>query len=761
MLLWFAGWLGFGTGVANAQQPPDRPDPDGSGAPTTSDASASDDPEDPDDPDDTVIVYEPDGTPRVAGSAHVIDEETLERFEYDDIGRVLSTTPGVYVRGEDGFGLRPNIGLRGANSDRSAKITLLEDGLPLSPAPYAANAAYYFPMPTRLVGVEVFKGPASIQHGPQTVGGAINLRTRRVPRAPTGALDVGYGMRNTAKVHGYAGTGNERGGVLAEVTHLQTDGFKTLDGVDAAPVAGALETPDDTGFERTDVMLKAAWNTDPALASRHALTLKLGWGQERSNETYLGLHVDDYAADPNRRYRASALDRMEWDRTQAELTWQADPRPGLRFRTSVYHRFLTRQWFKFNSFRSGPSVHELLQNDAVGANAGFLAVLRGDDTTTPEQAFMIGTNDRRFQVFGVQSRVRWRVRSNRVDSQLEAGVRVHGDIVDRLHTQGAHLQLGGKLVRDDSPLETTLDSRAIAMALALYAQDDLQITVGRAAIHVLPGVRTETVRTTYASESGGETEPDTRTYLLPGVGALVEASDGVQLFGGVYRGLSPVAPGQAPEIGPETSVNSELGARLGDGYSRVELVGFLNDYGNLTGQCTISGGCLGEQLDQQFNGGKAWVYGAEATAKHEAYLPGRIGMPISGSFTWTETRFRTGFVSGFPQFGVVEIGDRLPYVPQVQGGARIALEHDRFGVGAGVSGRSGMRDSASQGPLTDTDIPAQVLVDVNARVRPDEHIELYSTLINATNTRVAESWRPFGARPTAPFQVMVGIRLTP
>ena len=52
----------------------------------------------------------------------VISEQELDRYEATDIHQVLARVPGVYVRGEDGFGLRPNIGLRGANSDRSAKV---------------------------------------------------------------------------------------------------------------------------------------------------------------------------------------------------------------------------------------------------------------------------------------------------------------------------------------------------------------------------------------------------------------------------------------------------------------------------------------------------------------------------------------------------------------------------------------------------------------------------------------------------------------
>ena len=49
----------------------------------------------------------------VPGSAHVIDQEDLQTFLQGDVMRVLRTVPGVYLQEEDGFGLRPNIGIRG------------------------------------------------------------------------------------------------------------------------------------------------------------------------------------------------------------------------------------------------------------------------------------------------------------------------------------------------------------------------------------------------------------------------------------------------------------------------------------------------------------------------------------------------------------------------------------------------------------------------------------------------------------------------
>ena len=68
---------------------------------------------------EVVIRYRLRELSRVGGSAHLLTEEQLEAFESDDPHTVLLKVPGVYLRQEDGYGLRPNIGLRGASSDRS------------------------------------------------------------------------------------------------------------------------------------------------------------------------------------------------------------------------------------------------------------------------------------------------------------------------------------------------------------------------------------------------------------------------------------------------------------------------------------------------------------------------------------------------------------------------------------------------------------------------------------------------------------------
>ncbi|MEY8262698.1 MAG: TonB-dependent receptor plug domain-containing protein, partial [Bermanella sp.] len=87
------------------------------------------------------------------GSATLIDQVSLEQFEYTDIHRILNEVPGINILEEDGYGLRPNIGMRGSSAERSKKITIMEDGVLSGPAPYSAPAAYYFPNVSRMSAV--------------------------------------------------------------------------------------------------------------------------------------------------------------------------------------------------------------------------------------------------------------------------------------------------------------------------------------------------------------------------------------------------------------------------------------------------------------------------------------------------------------------------------------------------------------------------------------------------------------------------------
>ncbi len=152
--------------------------------------------------EEVTIIGDPADAQQLPGSAFVVDKQELAKFEYTDINRMVRQVPGVYLQEEDGFGLRPNIGIRGAGAERSEKITLMEDGVLIAPAPYSAPAAYYFPTAGRMSGVEVLKGATILRHGPSTVAGVVNLISTRIPEEAHGQLNLEAGEFGSNRVNG-------------------------------------------------------------------------------------------------------------------------------------------------------------------------------------------------------------------------------------------------------------------------------------------------------------------------------------------------------------------------------------------------------------------------------------------------------------------------------------------------------------------------------------------------------------------------------
>jgi Fe(3+) dicitrate transport protein len=676
------------------------------------------------------------------GSAQVIRAPLLERFEYDDPHQVLIAVPGVQIRGEDGVGLRPNIGLRGVNPDRTKKVTLMEDGVLISPAPYSAPAAYYFPLITRMTGIRVIKGPAAISFGPQTIAGAIDLATRTPPPRAAGAVDIAAGEYGYGKFHGHFGSSVGNTGFVVEGVHLRSDGFKELP-------SGA-----DTGFYRNEWMFKSNTLFDLPDGSAHELELKLTYSDELSNETYLGLTDADFERDPFRRYAASQLDRMENHRTALAVTHVFEPADDITITTTAYRNDFSRVWRKVNGFR-GANLFDVLTNPDDPRNAGFQSLLEGtSDSASSGEVLLIGPNDRKFAAHGIQTRVTWETDTGPISHRIEYGLRLHYDRVERRHSEQGYLLVGGELVPEATPTTVTAFNEASSDALALHASDALTWR----SLTVTPGVRVEVIRSQFRDRLAGTEQGRVAQVVLPGAGAFYHLTPSLGVLAGVYRGFSPPAPGSAEHVDPELSVNYEAGARFDDRKSRAELVGFLNDYSNLTDVCTLSSGCLDTDLDRQFDAGEARVYGIEAHAQHD-FPVGTLKLPVTATYTLTQSEFLTSFSSEDPIFGDVSSGDELPYVPRHQVYASAGIEHDRAGGVVGMTYVSRMREQAGQGPLAETlATDEQFLLDVGARYRPLKWLTVYANVRNLLDAHYIVSRRPFGARPNAPRWIQVGVK---
>ncbi|MBO6830110.1 MAG: TonB-dependent receptor plug domain-containing protein, partial [Muricauda sp.] len=268
------------------------------------------------------------------GSSYYLSPEEIKKFNYTDINRTLRSVPGVNIYEEDGFGLRPNISLRGTSPERSSKITLMEDGVLIAPAPYSAPSAYYFPTIARMQAVEILKGSSQVQYGPYTTGGAVNMISTEVPGDFGIFLNSSYGSFQSGRIHAQLGDTQKNFGYAVEYLNYNSNGFKNL------------ENGDNTGFDKNDLVAKFKINTNPEAPLGQEFEVKFQYSDETSNETYLGLTQDDFDADPFRRYAGSQNDQMNTEHFQVMGTHALKFSDQFRITTIGYYNDFSRNWYK-------------------------------------------------------------------------------------------------------------------------------------------------------------------------------------------------------------------------------------------------------------------------------------------------------------------------------------------------------------------------------------------------------------------------------
>ena len=687
--------------------------------------------------EEVVVIGNREDANIVAGSGTLVDQELLERFDYVDLNQVLSSVPGVYVREEDGFGLRPNIGIRGASAERSQKVAIMEDGVLITPAPYSAPAAYYVPNVSRIYSVEVLKGPAAIRHGPHTVGGAVNFVTRPVPDEALAEVDFSLGNHGFHKVQGAYARPFDDSAILLEGMRYGSTGFKELDG------------GGDTGFVRNG--FDAKWRFEPEGEREQVLTVKFGFADEDADETYLGLTDADFDRDPVRRYPASQLANFQSSHTLMHVNYGVAVTDELRLNAKAYWNRFEREWNKVDGFLAGPTLQSVLAR-AGGSRQYQLLLGEIDSTPTLADTLDVTNNDRGFDVRGAQLTASLTRLIRDFEHNVTVGVRMHRDEVERDHRQRGYLMAGGDLVWDGIARGSKTTNEADTDALALFLSDEIV----RGNWRVNLGVRYEDIAGNFHDLRADARRESSQSVLSPGIGVLWQATERFSFLAGAYRGFSPAGPGSR-DLDPEQSLNLEYGVRFGTASARLEVVGFFSDYENLLGRCRVSdSGC---EAGEEFNGGRVEIAGAEVVGSTEFALTGAVSLALQFTYTYTESAFQTGFLSQFTQWGLVQRGDELPYLPEHIGRAGARLASGPWALSMAVRGQTQMREEPGH-EAVDSGLHADGFLVLDfALSRQFGNTTLAQLLVsNATDEAAIVSHRPFGARPNRPCSFVLRLK---
>ncbi|MGH1363500.1 MAG: TonB-dependent receptor domain-containing protein [Calditrichia bacterium] len=688
----------------------------------------------------------------IPGSAHFISGEELEIHSNNDIHRALRGIPGVNMQEEDGFGLRPNIGFRGTGVERSQKITVMEDGVLAAPAPYAAPAAYYFPTVGRMHGIEVRKGSSQIKYGPNTTGGVLNLISSAIPEQHNLYAKIMGGSEFGGTLHARAGTSTLHSGVLLETFQAHSDGFKELD------------NGSDTGFLKGDYLLKGRLNTDPANVVYHELQLKVGYSEENSNETYLGLTDADYLVTPLRRYAGSQEDQMQTEHRQYSARYFARFSKGVDVTTTLYRNEFSRNWYKLDKVFLGTetvSIGSILDNPVAFEQE--VAVLAGADSPT-EDALQVKANNRDYFSQGVQSILGIQSNLFSVNHLLEVGLRLHEDEMDRFQWVDGYRMRDGVMTLSEAGVPGTESNRIeSASSIATFAEYTLKM----GALTGVGGMRHESIsirRDDYGKEDPQRSglnlssRENKLSVWVPGVGLKYELNPTLGIFAAAHKGFAP--PGSKEETEAEESVNYEFGLRFNRQSSHLEIVAFRNDYSNLLGLDLNAGG--GSGTGDLFNGGEVIAQGLEFAAATNLgqYLNNRVILPARLTYTYTNASFRSDFESDFDPWGDVQHGDELPYVSAHQLFMNIGWMTSSFLIDVSMRYAAAAPTIAGQGNRPDSEFTdAYAVFDASLEYSFNQRYQIVMLTKNLTDLTYVAARRPAGIRPGLPRTLMLGFRI--
>ena len=677
------------------------------------------------------------------GAAYYLSTDELADFNYTDINRALNKISGVNFYEEDGFGLRPNISIRGTSPERSSKIAIMEDGILISPAPYSASSAYYFPSVARMQAVEVLKGSSQIQYGPYTTGGAINFVSTEIPKSFQGKISSSYGSFNTGQTYSTVGSSNGNFGYMIEYLNYNSNGFKDL-GENL-----------NTGFDINEITSKVRFNSSKDAKIDQSLEFKFHYYDETSNETYLGLTDSDFKKTPFLRYIGSGKDKMDAEHNQYLITHEIKISEKFNITSILYHNGFKRNWYKLDDIvHNGESqkISKVISNPDL--YSGHLSFVKGE-INGASNFLKVKANNRKYVSQGVQTKIdyHWYGKNNSFND-LEIGLRFHYDEEDRFQWEDIYTMNYGVIDIDKFGKKGSQGNRvSSANSFASYVMYKYKYNE----FTITPGIRYESIKlerndwgksNPSRNESGLSYRENNISVLIPGIGLNYNLNNKISIFGGIHKGYSP--PGSSDGQKAEQSLNSELGARLAFNNVNSEIIFFQNNYSNLLGNDLAATGGFGE-LDP-FNAGEALVNGFEFLLRSNLIDNDKTMIPLSLSYTLTNAKFLTDFGSTQDIWGEVRDGDRIPYIPQHQFNSSLSIQTKDYEINLSAN-YNGKFSTVANGSL---EIPSYLVFDISFIYNLRSDLIFRSKILNLFNKKYSVSRAPAGLRPGHPFGIYAG-----
>jgi Fe(3+) dicitrate transport protein len=350
---------------------------------------------------------------------------------------IFARIPGVTIWENEGSGIQINVGVRGLSPNRSWELNTRQNGYDISSDVFGYPEAYYNPPLEAVETIELIRGGASLQFGPQ-FGGMLNYVLKRETKKK-----FSFETQNTVGSYGLMSSYNAIGGNFKKFSYYIYNHSRSADG----------------WRENSEYTVR---NTHAFVEYRFTENTKLS--AEYTNMDYQmqqagGLTDEQFNANPRQSLR--------------ERNWFGTPWNvfSINFDTKISDR-LTSNTKLFGLVGERNSV-------------GFIGTPNNVDNLANRRV------DRDlYENYGIENRNIYKYKLGKINNNLAFGVRLYKANTQRLQdgrgTTGSDfdLSIDGRYVRD---LEFTTEN------VAVFAENQFKVTDK---FSVTPGVRYECIQNT-------------------------------------------------------------------------------------------------------------------------------------------------------------------------------------------------------------------------------------------------------------------------
>lgn len=527
-----------------------------------------------------------------AGSRTVISNDQLQKSANRTLDDALQRVSGVKIKDETGTGVLPQISVRGLYDSRSGRVQILEDGIPLALAPYGQEGMSLFPVTFSTIdSIDVVRGGAAVQYGPNNVGGVINLISRPIP--VKWENEIGERATFYGKGRNLWDTYLRTGGMLNNDFGLQ---------VEANQVKGS-SFREHSDSKVQNFRVRGLWNIN------EDTTLNLSY-------QYYDAHAD----------LAGALSTANYLSDRRQSTRPYDDYDGHTKRYSaVYNQQLGSLGFidsaEFNWMFFG---HESDRDFHVG-----MSKIPGQNFNPALPADIVQNSPRNFKVWGTEPRISLDVDGDNVNQQWIIGGRFVSEKVDYQVRRQA-LATGVTTVTRDWGFDDKAWAGYISNAVKLFG-DTLTIT---------PGMRYENVSEKYVDKKSDQRTSSTDTQWLPGLTVGYQLAPEWFLYADMQKSLRPAQVTQivkGGDVSSELAWNYESGVR----YTPMDNLSLHADLYRIDYKDQIS---YDSTSDSYLNIGRTRHQGVELEG---FWSPAAVdGLKLHAGYTYLQAEQRNGVNRG-------------------------------------------------------------------------------------------------------------------